>query len=204
MSKKREYSIDGKFKVREGSNSDSRIIEGYAILFGVRSRQLADFSDRYYEILEPNCLSLDTLNNQDIKLTMFHDRQIILARSNHGRGTLHYIINNYGVRFWAEMPKTVDGDKALELIKRGDINGCSFIYSTDEEKNVTYEKRWEKGEEITIRRVKKVDKIYDFTVTTDPAYTETTVTKREVNDGVKSRKAQLVAEIKELANKKIY
>ena len=146
---KRAVGFEVQLKVREASEGgESRVIEGYALKFGVRSRLLLDWwVGVYYEILEPGCITRETLDACDIMLTMFHDRQLILGRSKNGVGTLHYEIDEIGVKFWCEMPKTVDGDKALELIARGDITGCSFIYSTDEkdsENAVSYEKTGEK------------------------------------------------------------
>ena len=187
---KRAVGFEVQLKVREASEGgESRIIEGYALKFGVRSRLLLDWwVGVYYEILEPGCITRETLDACDIMLTMFHDRQLILGRSKNGKGTLQYEIDNVGVKFWCEMPKTVDGDKALELIARGDITGCSFIYSTDEkdsENAVSYEKTGEKtedGEEILLRHVKRIDNVYDFTITPKPAFEQTNVTKRELED----------------------
>ena len=187
MKKKRTIAIVSGLRIREATDgAESRTIEGYALKFGVRSRLLCDWWNNYYEVLEPGCVTREILDNQDIKLTMFHDRQLVLARSNKGNGTLSYEVDEVGVKFWAEMPHTVDGDKALELVSRGDIAGCSFIYSTDEddsENAVSYERLDEKGddgEDILLRHVKRIDNVYDFTITTDPAYEQTDVSKREV------------------------
>lgn len=188
--KKRTIGFVTGLRVREATEegSESRTIEGYALKFGVRSRLLCDWWNNYYEVLEPGCVTREMLDQQDIKLTMFHDRQILLARSNQGQGTLSYEIDSTGVKFWADMPRTVDGDKALELVQRGDIAGCSFIYSTDEadsENAVSYERLSEKtddGEDILLRHVKRIDHVYDFTVTSDPAYEQTNVSRREVED----------------------
>lgn len=187
MNKKlRTISVVSGLRLREaGDGVESRTIEGYALKFGVRSRLLCDWWDDYYEVLEPGCLTQETLDAQDIKLTMFHDRQIILARSKNGLGTLNYEVDETGVKFWAEMPHTADGDKALELVQRGDIDGCSFCYSTDEEDSVnavSYEKIKddEGGEEVLLRHVKRIDNVYDFTITPDPAFEQTEVTRREV------------------------
>lgn len=187
MKKKRTIAIVSGLRIREATDgAESRTIEGYALKFGVRSRLLCDWWNNYYEVLEPGCVTREMLNEQDIKLTMFHDRQLVLARSNKGNGTLNYEVDKVGVKFWAEMPHTVDGDKALELVSRGDIAGCSFIYSTDEgdsENAVNYERLDEKGddgEDILLRHVKRIDSVYDFTITTDPAYEQTDVSKREV------------------------
>ena len=187
MKKKRTIAIVSGLRIREATDgAESRTIEGYALKFGVRSRLLCDWWDNYYEVLEPGCVTREMLDKQDIRLTMFHDRQLVLARSNKGNGTLSYEVDKVGVKFWAEMPHTVDGDKALELVSRGDIAGCSFIYSTDEddsENAVSYERLDEKGddgEDILLRHVKRIDNVYDFTITTDPAYEQTDVSKREV------------------------
>ena len=188
---KRNVAIVEALHVREaGEGQESRTIEGYALKFGVRSRLLCDWWNDYYEVLEPGCLSMEVLNDQDIKLTMFHDRQLILARSNHGAGTLHYEVDEVGVKFWAEMPHTADGDKALELVQRGDIAGCSFCYSTDEEDSmnaVSYERineKTEKGDDILVRHVKRIDNVYDFTLAADPAYEQTEVSRREVEENM--------------------
>lgn len=187
MKKKRTIAIVSGLRIREATDgAESRTIEGYALKFGVRSRLLCDWWNNYYEVLEPGCVTREMLDKQDIKLTMFHDRQLVLARSNKGNGTLSYEVDKVGVKFWAEMPHTVDGDKALELVSRGDIAGCSFIYSTDEgdsENAVSYERLDENGddgEDILLRHVKRIDNVYDFTITTDPAYEQTDVSKREV------------------------
>lgn len=187
MKKKRTIAIVSGLRIREATDgAESRTIEGYALKFGVRSRLLCDWWNNYYEVLKPGCVTREMLDKQDIKLTMFHDRQLVLARSNKGNGTLNYEVDKVGVKFWAEMPHTVDGDKALELVSRGDIAGCSFIYSTDEgdsENAVSYERLDEKGddgEDILLRHVKRIDNVYDFTITTDPAYEQTDVSKREV------------------------
>ena len=187
MKKKRTIALVSGLRIREATDgAESRTIEGYALKFGVRSRLLCDWWNNYYEVLEPGCVTREMLDKQDIKLTMFHDRQLVLARSNKGNGTLSYEVDKVGVKFWAEMPHTVDGDKALELVSRGDIAGCSFIYSTDEddsENAVSYERLDEKGddgEDILLRHVKRIDNVYDFTITTDPAYEQTDVSKREV------------------------
>lgn len=193
MKKKRTIATVSGLRIREATDgAESRTIEGYALKFGVRSRLLCDWWNNYYEVLEPGCVTREMLDKQDIKLTMFHDRQLVLARSNKGNGTLSYEVDKVGVKFWAEMPHTVDGDKALELVSRGDIAGCSFIYSTDEgdsENAVSYERLDEKGddgEDILLRHVKRIDNVYDFTITTDPAYEQTDVSKREVESaGIK-------------------
>lgn len=164
----------------EGEESNGRIIEGYAIKFGVRSQLLNDWYDRYYEVLEPGCLTRETLDGQDFVLSLYHDPHRVLGRSNKGQGTLSYDVDEVGVKFWCEMPNTADGNEALELVKRGDLDGCSFIYSTDEKNCVDLEKVTDdNGMEVALRRVNEIKTIYDFTLTWRPAYKQTECSARE-------------------------
>lgn len=155
---------------------ESRTIEGYAIVFGVESRILADYWDNYREIIEAGAITEERLKEMDIKMTMYHNREKILARSTNGEGTLKLRVDEVGVHYEFEAPHTVDGDTALELVKRGDLSGSSFMFWTDEKSGVSYEKR---SDGIMLRRVKTIGMIYDMTIAADPAYEETTVAARE-------------------------
>ena len=171
--------IGGKWKpvLREAAEggSESRTIEGYAIVFGVESRILSDYWDNYREIIEPGAITEERLKEMDIKMTMYHNREKILARSTNGEGTLKLSVDDVGVKYSFEAPNTVDGDTALELVKRGDLSGSSFMFWTDE-RNVSYERR---SDDIMLRRVKTIGMIYDMTIAADPAYEQTTVAARE-------------------------
>lgn len=183
---KRTVSLAFQPYMRESEDNKSRTIEGYALLFGERSVMLADWVNTYYEVLEQGCITREVLDNSDIKMTMFHNREKILARSNHGQGSLSYTIDDKGVKFSFDAPNTALGKEAIELVSRGDLAGCSFCYSTNEASssgNVTYERSgevdaWE--DDVLIRHVHKIDHVYDFTLAADPAYEQTSVTLREV------------------------
>lgn len=164
-------------KIREVEGQPGRTIEGYAIVFGVESNLLVDYWDAYREIIEPGAITADELKGMDIKMTMYHNREKLLARSNKGVGTLNITVDEVGVKYSFEAPDTVDGNTALELVRRGDLAGSSFMYWTDEGSNVSYEKT---AEGILLRHVKKISQIYDMTIAADPAYNETTVTAREI------------------------
>ena len=172
--------IGGKWKpvLREAvdGGGESRTIEGYAIVFGVESRILADYWDNYREIIEPGAITEERLKEMDIKMTMYHNREKILARSNQGEGTLKLRVDEVGVHYEFDAPNTVDGDTALELVKRGDLSGSSFMFWTDEKSGVSYEKR---SDGIMLRRVKTIGMIYDMPIAADPAYEQTTVAARE-------------------------
>lgn len=185
--------MPGAMRIREAQEGEqeSRIVEGYALKFGVRSRLLCDWFDTYEEIMEPGSVTREFLDTQDFILSLYHDPHRVLARSNKGEGTLNYEVDEIGVKFWAEMPKTADGDEALELVKRGDLDGCSFIYTTNEDdlSMVRYEKVKEDGKEVLLRHVFGVTAIYDFTLTWRPAYQQTECNARE-RDAIEAEKRE--------------
>lgn len=164
-------------RVREREDGgESRTITGYAILFGVPSEPLYAYDDEEArEVIAPGAVTKELLDGCDIKMTMFHDRQLILARSKNGTGTLSYTVDDKGVAFEFEAPNTVDGDKALELVRRGDIAGCSFAFSTHyyDSAYVSRDVQRVDGKTVITYTVKVITGIYDFTLAADPAYPDT-------------------------------
>lgn len=174
-------------QVREAGEGEepSRTITGYAILFGVPSNPLwSDEDSEAREVIAKEAVTTELLDGQDIKFTMFHDRQLILARSNKGQGTLTYNVDDKGVSFEFEAPNTADGDKALELVRRGDIAGCSFMFSTRYYDDVCVERTANVVNGVTMitYNVKAITGIYDFTLAADPAYPDTSVEARDFAD----------------------
>lgn len=160
----------------------SRTIVGYAILFNTPSAPLwSDEDEEAREIIAPEAITKELLDGCDIKFTMFHDRQLILARSKNGVGTLSYTVDEKGVAFEFEAPNTTDGDKALELVKRGDLAGCSFMFSTHywDEAFVSRSVEVRDGRAYITYTVKAVTGVYDMTLAADPAYPDTSVEARE-------------------------
>lgn len=169
-------------RVREAKEGESRTITGYAILFNTPSAPLYDYDDEEArEVIAPGAVTKELLDGCDIKFTMFHDRQLILARSKNGAGTLTYGTDDKGVYFEFDAPNTVDGDKALELVRRGDISGCSFMFSTHyyDSAYVARDVQRVNGKTIITYTINVITGIYDFTLAADPAYPDTNCELRE-------------------------
>lgn len=156
-------------EIRLGDNattSDSRHIEGYAIVFNSLSNDLGGFR----EIIEQGAITDELIKNSDILCLMNHDiKKGVLARSYQGRGSLKLDIDEHGLHYSFDAPKTALGDEVLEGIRRGDIAKCSFAF-------VCGEDNWTKDENGEyIRHVKKINKLYDVSLVYHPAYEETEV-----------------------------
>ena len=177
--------------VREAEDGQkSRTVEGYAVVFGVRSVNLTPWSsDReVYEIMEPESITQDLLSRSDVVLTAFHNNQMILGRWRMGKGTLTLELDQRGLKIRCTLAETATADELLAAIERGDITGMSFAFTADEEDNVNgvvYEKTSERaasGKVVWLRHVKKVTGLYDVTIAGHPAYEQTTIEARELND----------------------
>ena len=189
---KREHLCLQGLQVRaKEDGTESRTITGYAIMFNSASAPFwEDDEEVMREIIDPSAVTRELLDECDIKMTMFHDNHLILARSNKGQGTLSYNVDDKGVSFEFEAPNTIDGDKALELVKRGDIAGCSFAFRTHYYDNAYVERTVEvkDGKSNILNRVKIVTGIYDFTLAVDPAYPDTSVEAREFAESLREKK----------------
>ena len=145
-----------------------------------------------YEVLEPGCISRELLQKSDVVLNLNHSNMVpdVLGRyRNTDRDTLSLELRGDGIDCRCELPNTSNANDALELIKRGDINGMSFAFEDDyedTENGVSYERTndVEDGKEVWLRHVKKITGLYDVSIVTHPAYEQTTVGMREASDAI--------------------
>ena len=191
---KRTIYTPGNVQVREASDgTPSRTITGYAIVFNQQSEPFwDDDTEQIREVIAPESVTLDLLNRSDILMTLFHDNTEILARSKNGEGTLKYNIDEHGVQFGFDAPNTIDGERALELVKRGDIQGCSFTFTTDyqDRSQVSMDSVTRAGKVFTTYTVRHTDGIYDFTLTPRPAYGQTSVEARDLVKSIREKRQQ--------------
>jgi HK97 family phage prohead protease len=167
---------------------EGRTIEGYAIVFNQRSEVMLDWSAeeglrRFVEVISPTAISDNLLQQSDIKALVEHNRQRLLARYNKGKGTLELAIDEHGLRYKFDAPNTADGDYAVEMVSRGDISGSSFAFRVKNEDTT-----WIKDGKLWVRTINKFSSIHDVTITTDPAYTQTEVNVRSLEEMEKPEK----------------
>lgn len=205
---KRTLHTCTELQVREANEGEapSRTITGYAILFGVPSAPLwSDEDSEAREVIDKSAVTKELLDGCDIKFTMYHNRELILARSKNGSGTLTYNVDEKGVSFEFEAPKTARGDEALELVRRGDIAGCSFIFTTRYYDDACVERTANVVNGVTMIRynVKAITGVYDFTLAADPAYPDTSVEAREFADSLKEVAEPVSATVSEESKEKM-
>lgn len=157
-----------------------RTITGYAIVFNSLSEVMMDWESRrrFREIISPKAVSNELIQQSDIKMLLEHDKSRLLARSKHGKGSLKWSIDHRGVLYSFDAPKTADGDFAVEMLRRGDISGSSFAFYVAEDGDT-----WRKDGEIWVRTINKIRMLTDFSIVSDPAYSETSASVRSRING---------------------
>ena len=183
-------------QVREPQEGEqeSRTIIGMPIVYGVRSCNLTPWSEdrEVYEVLEAGFITPELLQRSDVVLNLNHSNMVtdILGRyRNSGRDTLTLDMQPTGIACRCDLPRTNNASDALELMRRGDIDGMSFAFNDDphDRESVTYERTNERsadGKEIWLRHVRKATGFFDVAIVTHPAYGQTSVVTREFADEI--------------------
>lgn len=177
MNKELRYYNNIELREISGDTSE-RVIEGYAFLFDNYSRVLYDFKTGkyFFEIIDREAINEDIINNSDVKALYNHISDKILARKRQGQeGTLRLSIDDKGLFYSFSVPNTSLGNDLYENIRLGNINQSSFAFSVE---NDLWEQ--EKMDGLFVRRIKKFKELFDVSPVIDPAYSETSVNIREI------------------------
>ena len=157
----------------EAPKEDSRTVEGYAALFDTPSDGL-DFT----EVIDRNAFD-GVIARSDVFALLNHDNSRgILGRSKKGKGSLELSVDDRGLKYRFEAPKSALGDELIENLKRGEVNESSFCFDvTDEE--------WQedgvddRGCKKYKRTIHKIGNLYDVSPVYSAAYSATSVSLRE-------------------------
>jgi len=183
-------------QVREPQEGEqeSRTIVGMPIVYGVRSVNLTPWSEdrEVYEVLEAGFITPELLQRSDVVLNLNHSNKVtdILGRyRNSERDTLALDMQPTGIACRCSLPRTSNASDALELMRRGDIDGMSFAFNDNpnDKESVTYERTNERsadGKEVWLRHVRKATGFFDVAIVTHPAYGQTSVVTREFADEI--------------------
>lgn len=158
-----------------GEAPSARRIAGRAVVFNEATTLYEDSDMIVREIISPSAMTAELLANSDIRMTMYHNREKLLARCKRGEGTLEYAVTESGIDFGFDVLDNIDGDSAYSLVENGVIDGCSFIAYVDYSDPQAVERQVQtvgNRRQITyiIRAFATVE---DFTLTDRPQYDTT-------------------------------
>lgn len=132
-----------------------RLVSGYAVRFDTESVNIG-----FVEIIHRGAITQETINESDVFALLNHNEQTVLARSNHGTGSLSLKVDNDGLFYEFEAPQTTHGDELLEHIKRGEISQSSFAFTVSPEDGA---EKWTKRSDGVIQRdIYKIGRLYDI------------------------------------------
>ncbi|MDM0720356.1 HK97 family phage prohead protease [Clostridium perfringens] len=144
-------------ETRTEENSNERIISGYINKFNSRSQYMG-----FYEEVAKGAFDKTLADGHNIYAMYNHNSDMILGSTR--SGSLRLNVDNIGLHFELRInPNISYASDIAELVKSGDLEGCSFgFWVTDDEWTYTEDK-------IDLRIIKELELI-EVTITPFPAY----------------------------------
>lgn len=158
-----------KHRTRDGKPP---IIEGYGAVF----YRAGDAGTEYW--LLPNLVerimpgAFDrAIREDDVRALKNHDPNLLLGRKS--AGTLELGVDDTGIHYTIDTPATTVGRDTAEEVLRGDLQGSSFSFLTEEEDDVKFSRD---GDTFVVE-VQNL-RMYDLGPVTFPAYEGTSTNVR--------------------------
>lgn len=177
-------SVSSEFKTR---NEDDRLfISGYFAVFNSNYEIWPGAT----ESIDSN--AFDNALSDDIRCLIDHETRLVLGRNK--AGTLSLKPDSRGL--WGDVeinPNDQDAMNLYERVKRGDVDQCSFGFDILDEEFV------DNGD--SVHWIIKSVKLYEVSIVTFPAYTDTSVSARK--DDLRQIKKRQIEMKKEKLIKKL-
>lgn len=159
------------FELRVAKGEDGEdYVEGHGAVFNSKSENLGGFR----EIIKPG--AFDDVLKDDVRALFNHDSNKILGRTK--AGTLELSVDEKGLFYRYKSPNTSYARDLIESLNRGDVDQSSFGFSVDR-----YGQDWAEDEDGNLTRtISKVKRLYDVSPVTFPAYPDTDVAKRSLDE----------------------
>lgn len=148
---------DIRIEQREG-NTDGRTVTGYAAKFESWSEPICGW------FVEQICRgAFDECDTSDAIMCFNHNVDDILTRTS--SGTLTLAVDEVRLRFAFEAPATTRSNDMVELLRRGDVNKCSFRFIVGQDEWLYADEQ--NGLKYDQRTIVKVSKLYDVALYRD-------------------------------------
>lgn len=181
--------FDVELRAKQG---DNREVEGYAVVFNA-STDLGYFTEEIDKHAFDNC------DMSDVYLLFNHDENQILAGT--ANNSLQLKIDERGLFQTSQIIDTSIGEDIFKLVKNGLIKKMSFGFSIDKDGG----EEWISHEDKDHRIIKKINKLYDVSLVTYPAYEQTSAYARCQSDEMANeylRRKEQSKKMEELINGK--
>lgn len=171
--KEREYRD---FTLSAKEIEDKKVVKGYASTFNQPYTLYADDDFEIREIVDRH--AFDQADLSDVIFQYNHEGRVYARMSN---GTLGVSVDDSGLAINADLGGTEIGRELYEEIKGGYTTKMSFGFRVS---NETWETRKENGKRLEIRTITGISKVYDVSAVSIPANDGTSISVRNLTDGV--------------------
>ena len=174
---------------RENPDSGTYHISGLAVVFNQRTH-IYGYWEEFDEVIDAR--AFDEADMSDVALFVNHNQRMVpLARVKRGKGTLVLTIREDGLYIDSDLdvPGNPSAAELYSALKRGDIDKMSFAFSIRSQK-------WDnlnKKDEVPLRTILKIEKLYEVSAVTYPAYEGTSMSARGV-DGLEKPHCQALGD----------
>ena len=152
------------------SKDNKQKITGLAVVYNSTSEFMG-----MYEVIKRGALTEALKKDNEIFANVEHDnRQILAKRSNN---SLKLNETEKGLEVEIHPTDTSYSRDLISNIKNGLIEGMSFSFSLPPVGGVDWSYD---SNDVPVRTISKIDRLYDITLTSEPAYSETTVAMRDL------------------------
>jgi|SRR5688572_8118829 len=163
---RRFFSSKVSFEERDGTK-DENVIEGYAAVFNKDSEDFGGWLER----IAPG--AFDEVLNDDAVALFNHDHNHVIGRNG---VNVKLTQDSTGLKYRIKLPNTTLANDLRQLIKDEIISQSSFAFTVRTQE-------WEHNKDKpSIRTIRKVERLYDVSPVTYPAYPDTTVGTRSYTE----------------------
>ena len=150
-----------------GVLAQGRKVTGYVAVFNSET-DLGEFRER----IAPGAFRSTLAAGRNIRALYDHQTGAVLGTTQ--ARTLELREDDKGLAFSLELPDTTVGRDVAELVRRGDVSGCSFGFRVNQGGD-----KWEIRSGVSIRTLTDVI-LAEVTLTADPAYADTELALRSM------------------------
>ena len=181
----------------EPEQEERKIVRGYASTFNEPYTLYQDDDWRFDEVVDSH--AFDNTDMTDVIMQYDHEGRVFARMSNN---TLTVTPDEKGLLIEADLGGTELGRQLYEEIRGGYTNKMSFGFTVDGEAET---KEMVDGTEVYTRTITSVRKLYDVSAVSIPANDATSISVRNLTDGVieKIQAERLEAEALELRRRKL-
>ncbi len=183
-------------ELRLHEDDGKMILEGYAIVFE-QETLIGDDERGFREVISKDALTEAIMKDVPMKYNHM-DSFLILARTKNK--SLNLSVDEKGLKVYAELLDTTTNSDVYKMVRAGLLDKMSFAFTVKKQS-------WDRKGDIPLRRIEKIDRLFDVSVVDLPAYDGTSIYSRSLDLVETELRALEEAENNEkakLIKKKIY